>query len=179
MNSMLERCLALLVEEDRLGDLTEAFAQDVRFMGEGEARRRHRRHILTCILSVLGSRIGALMQNEVPTAAAASLIAVTGYACLVRATADTWWVKSGFDRNPGYFVSENEINYPVCGSRDGEAKGSHVTAAWSHAVLVPKSARITEVFCGVPGKPIGLSDDNYTRGRVLTAPVAFRVVWED
>jgi hypothetical protein len=37
--------------------------------------------------------------------AAAVLIALTGYGCLVRATAETWWVKSGFERNPGYFIS--------------------------------------------------------------------------
>jgi hypothetical protein len=169
---MLERCLALLAEEDRLGDLAEAYAHDVRVLGEVKARRRYRRHVLSSIFSISCRNFSGLLQNEVPVIAAATLIALTGYGSLVRATEETWWVKSGFARNPGYFVSENQADDMVCDSRS-------VAGASSRVALLPKSARITKIYCGAPGEPIRLSDDNYTRGRVLTAPVAFRVVWED
>lgn len=168
MIPVLERCLP----EDHAGDLAETYAANVRVMGEWEARRRHRRHVLTCLMSLVWRWLGDMMRNEVPTVAAALSIGLTGYGCLVRATAETWWVKSGFDRNPGYFVSENGVDYPVCDAFAGQGRGSH-------AVLVPKSARITKVYCNFPGQQIRLSDDNYTRGRVLTAPVSFRVVWEN
>lgn len=179
MIAALELCLSLVASEDRLGDLAEAYAQDARTLGEGEGRRRYRRHLLSSIASIAWCGLGGLLQNEVPAGAAAVLIALTGYGCVVRATAETWWIKSGFEHNPGYFISENRIDYPVCEAWTEDAAGRHVTPSWSRAVLVPKSARITKVYCGASGKPLGLSDNNYTRGRVLTAPVAFRVVWEE
>jgi len=183
MIGALQLCLSWIAaeeeREDRQGDLDEAYARDASLFGESEARRRRRRHILSCILSIARRRAGAFLQNRALPATAATLIALTGYVSLSRVTAETWWIKSGFERNPGYFVSENEIDYPVCEVQDGEAPGSHVTKTWSHVVLVPASARITKVYCGAPGEPILLSDDNYTRGRVLTAPVGFRVVWRD
>jgi len=179
----LQRCLSWIVAEeerdDREGDLDEAYARDAVLFGEHVAWRRRRRHILSYILSIAHRRSGAFLQERPLPATAATLIALTGYASLSRVTAETWWIKSGFERNPGFFVSENEIDYPVCEIQGQEEPGSHVTKAWSHVVLLPRSARIAKVYCGAPGERIRLSDDNYTMGRVLTAQVGLRVVWKD
>ena len=170
-----QRCLAFVTpddeREDRLGDLAEAYAQDVLRVGEREAGRR-RRHIWSCILSAASRRAAGLLQNQALPATAAVLIALTGYASLVRATAETWWIKSGFERNPGYFISANPIDYPLCGN--GAEQGRHVAEARDHVLLLPRKARI---YCRVA--PIRFSDDNYTKGRVLTAAVRFQVVWEE
>jgi len=183
---VLSAILSLLADdaerEDRLGDLIEAYAQDVALLGEPMARRRARRHMLSCILSSAFRRSGELLQDQVLPATAAILIALTCYGSLVRATAETWWVKSGFERNPGYFVSENRIDYPVCQSP--VTAGRHVTEVQAHAVVIPSSARITGISCSEPISSGWLSDDNYTRGRVLTvagseAPSRFRIIWDD
>lgn len=184
--STLKFCLSLVAtdeeREDRLGDLLESFAHDIRTLGDGEARRRHRRHVLTSIISIAGRRFGGFLQNEVPTAAAAVLIALSGYGSLVRATAETWWMKSGFDRNPGYFVADNSIDYPVCGAIP--AAGGHVTEARSRVVVIPRGARVTGISCGKPVSAAWLSDNDYTRGRVLAVadtgePMRFSVMWEE
>jgi len=158
--------------DDRHGDLIETYAGDLRAVGRAEARRRYHRHLRSCVASSLRCRSGTFLQDKALPVTAALMIALTGYGCLVRATADTWWIKSGFERNPGYFVSENDAGYPVCEPMKSSAPARR-------AVVVPKSARITKVYCGTPGRPLPLSDDNYTRGRVLTAPISFQVVWEE
>ncbi len=168
--------------EDRLGDLEEAYAHDLSQFGERAARRRQTRHILSCLLSIARRRTGDFLQDQVLPAVAALLIALTGYSSLSRATAETWWIKSGFERNPGYFVSDNEIDYPVC--QTVSAAGRHVTEVRSRAIVLPSSARIVGVSCSEPASPAWLSDTNYTRGRALTvagpdAPARFWIQWED
>ena len=184
--TLAQRCLAQVAtdeeREDRLGDLAEAYAHDVSLFGEREARRRRERHVLSCLLSIAARRIGDFLQDQVLPATAALLIALTGYASLSRATAETWWIKSGFERNPGYFVSDNEIDYPVC--QTTSAVSRHVTEVRSRVVVLPNSARIVGVSCSEPASSAWLSDTNYTRGRALVvvgsdAPARFWIHWED
>lgn len=158
--------------DDRLGDIEEAYTRDLLLFGEQEAKRTRLRHALSCLLSIARRRTGLFLQDQVLPATAATLIALTGYGCLSRVTSETWWIRSGFARNPGYFVSENQAEYSVCEPFEGGKPGGRVA-------LVPKSARIIRVYCDTPGQTIRISDDNYTRGRVLTARVGFRVAWEE
>jgi len=121
MIAALTFCLSMIVSdeerEDRLGDLAEAYAQYERSAGAVMARRLHRRDLCSSILAIGRRRAGTLCDESAAPATLAILVALTGFAVMFRAAADPWWAKSGFDRNPGYFETYNQIDYPVCRGR--------------------------------------------------------------
>jgi hypothetical protein len=175
----------ILIGEDRLGDLAEIYADNVRRLGVAQARRCYRRDLCSCIAATARSRVGELINHSGLAGITAVLIAAVGFAEVGHATGGSWWAKSGFAQNPGYLVTENQINYPVCEPWTGHSNeaGHHVTAANSQAVLLPRTANVTKVYCESAGGEVSFSDSTYTRGRALTLTsandVRYWVVWND
>jgi hypothetical protein len=188
--AILERCLCLVASEaerdDRLGDLQEAYWHDLRKMGISAAGRRHQREVLSAIASIARRRLQYVLVEETPIFSVAILITLLGLGCFARATAETWWSQRGLERNPGYFVSVNPIDYPVCESiGNGPPKaGKHASELRNNIALVPASAHIAGTYCSAPVAAEGWSDNKYTQGRVFILSDARTtarvwVIWND
>ena len=185
MFGALTFCLSLIASdderEDRLGDLAECYSDYLATLRPEEARRLYRRDLLSCIVATAKRRLGDFFDRTALPCLTAMLIAVTGFVCFARAAGPTWWELRGFERNPGYLVTENRIDYPVCTrNQDGDSPGTHRTEAKTRTVLLPRSARIVRIDC--PAGRGAISDNTYTSARAVTATgndIRYLVVWRE
>jgi len=101
----------------------------------------------------------------------------------------SWWVQSGFQSYPGTFERVATDNYPLCRPwREADPgahreAGVHVASRFgavagakqsNFAVLLPKDARVTAVYCGAAPAASPLADCS-----VIRCPVAAHVQVED
>ena len=108
---------------------------------------------------------------------------------LISQTPASWWVQSGFETYPGTFERIATDRYPLCrpwrepdpGAH--QEKGVHVATRFgavtggteaNFAVLLPKNAQVTAVYCGMAPEPLLLKDCS-----VLKCPAAARIQVED
>lgn len=90
----------------------------------------------------------------------------------------SWWAGSGFDTDPGNFIRKHAIDYPLCAawppgstalprlnavrvaSRTGLLRGADES---NFALLLPKSAQVTAVYCAASAPSRALSECSLTR----------------
>jgi hypothetical protein len=137
-------------------------------------------------------------------------IAVLPLLALMALTPISWWKASGFTSYPGTFVRVGQSDYWLCrpwanaSPRNFGVAGANVTARFgtitgagqsNFAVLLPRTARITAIFCGdAPASwPLGecsgrhcavpaqfqIDDGVYTKGRGVMFSVRARAAKPD
>jgi hypothetical protein len=101
----------------------------------------------------------------------------------------SWWVQSGFQSYPGTFVRIAEESYPLCRPWREPDPGAHREAGvhvaarsgmlagkaqTNLAVLLPKNAEVTAIYCGAAPDAAPLKDCS-----VLKCPMAAHMQFED
>jgi len=90
----------------------------------------------------------------------------------------SWWAGSGFGSDPGNFIRKHAIDYPLCAAWPAGSiamprlSTSHVESRTgllngadegNFALLLPKSARVTAVYCASAAPSHPLSECSLTR----------------
>lgn len=90
----------------------------------------------------------------------------------------SWWAGSGFDTDPGNFVRKHAIDYPLCAAWPTGSgtmprlNASHVTSRIgllrganesNFALLLPRSAQVTAVYCASASSSRAMSECSLTR----------------
>ncbi|TWB45782.1 hypothetical protein [Nitrospirillum pindoramense] len=202
--------------EDRMGDLEESYVSALVVLGPDAALSRYRRDIASSILAITSRRLENLVllrfldRGRLLLSLATMTLAFTAcFALMSVLVPDPWWMRAGLPSYPGQFQRFNQSDYPVCQAwtdyegrsrvaRDLHRPGVHVTRVTTRgavrqgaeqdlAVLLPQSAKVTAIYCGISRPGTGkatieecsrggcgtgvsafVEDSAYVKGRVLT-----------